>query len=214
MQDEIVIESLRNFPVDSNCYIVKKQHADKCVIVDPAQGNGSELHRYLLDKKIKPDYIILTHEHFDHISSIEYLRKEFGCKLIATRACSEKITHPKKNLSLFYDQVGFACEPADILIEKNNFYFDWSGTGICFYITPGHSEGGLCFSIGDHLFTGDTLMQHYKPIVKLPGGNKGKLIESIKMLFREFDKTTIVFPGHGEPFQLSQISILSIIDEK
>jgi glyoxylase-like metal-dependent hydrolase (beta-lactamase superfamily II) len=213
MQKRITIEQLLNFPVDSNCYIITKEGTDKCIVVDPAQGDGDALCHYLLSKNYTPEYIVLTHEHFDHISSAECLRENFGCQLIASRECSERIVHPKKNLSLFRDGVGFQCQAAEIVIDQNAYCFLWGETKIYFFLTPGHSEGGLCFSLQDNLFTGDTVMQNYKPVIKLPGGNKVKLKESIEMLFDIFDDKILVFPGHGRPFPFASINPNSLLPE-
>lgn len=181
-------------------------NSGSCIIVDPAHGEGSTLVEYLIEKNLEPSFIILTHEHFDHISSLEYLRTRFDCKVIASVKCSESIINSKKNLSLFFDQKGFNCSPADILIDKNNSVIIWQKNNLHFYLTPGHSEGGLCFSLGNKLFTGDTLLQSSKAIVKLPGGDKQKLDESINMLFELFGSDTMIFPGHGEVFSLAMLN--------
>ncbi len=200
------ITRLLNFPIDSNCFILSERNSGDCVVVDPAHNEGITLVEYLLEYKLRPSYIILTHEHFDHISSLEYLRTKYDCKVIASVRCSESITNSKRNLSIFYDQKGFNCSPADILIDHNNFEISWRKNSLNFYLTPGHSEGGICFSLGNNLFTGDTLLQSYKAIVKLPGGDKQKLEDSINMLFELFGGDTMIFPGHGEIFSLAELN--------
>ena len=209
---QVSVKTLVNFPVSSNCYILRKSGTNSCIIVDPACGPGDHIHEYLLKEKIIPQYIVLTHEHWDHISSVEYIRGQYKCKLIASRICSESICSPKKNLSVFYDQKGFACLPADIIIEDGYSSFSWDDLMIEFHATPGHSAGGICFSIGEKLFTGDTLMKEYKAFVKLPGGNKDELQRSIDLLFRKYDGDTDVFPGHGYPFKLKEANNLTIND--
>lgn len=210
VEEGLLIKRLLNSPVDSNCYIITKSGTDNCLLVDPAQGDGTLLYNHLLANGYSPQYIIVTHEHFDHISSIEHLRQNFGCPLIASAECSQRITHPKGNLSLFRDGIGFTCAPAEVIISEDGFSLPWKGELIRFYVTPGHSEGGLCFSIGPHLFTGDTVMETYKPVVKLPGGNKAKLRESIERLLRVFDGNTQVYPGHGRPFSLAAVTLSTL----
>jgi hydroxyacylglutathione hydrolase len=200
---EIYIDRLLNFPVDSNCYIISRPEGRECMLVDPARERGSSLEEYLSARKLSPEYIILTHEHFDHISSVEHLRKKYGCKVIASAACSDRIVDPKKNLSLFYDQQGFSCMAADMIIA-HGCSVQWRDIQVDFYVTPGHSQGGICFRMGNNLFTGDTLMREYKPVVKLPGGNKKELEASISLLLGSFGKDTTVFPGHGEIFILGE----------
>jgi len=203
----LVIVKLLNFPIDSNCYIIINKLSGNCIIVDPAQGDGESLDIYLVVEKLIPSYIIITHEHFDHISSVEYIRKKHKCKVVASTRCSESIMNSKKNLSVFFDQKGFNCGPADLIINRNDFEIKWQGEVLRFYLTPGHSEGGICFSMGDNLFTGDTILRSLRPIVKLPGGNKKALEKSIQTLLDLFDGQTHIFPGHGETFKLRDLEV-------
>ncbi len=206
MKNEILVERLLNFPIDSNCFIITKSGETECILVDPALGDGVQLESYLLQLKLRPRFIILTHEHYDHISSVQYLREQYGSQVIASAVCSENITDPKKNLSLFNDQKGFSCSRADIVLEDEVHKWRWFDVELLFLKTPGHSEGGICFFVEGNLFTGDTLLNEIKPVTKLPGGNKIKLENSIKMLLQRFSPSTIVFPGHGEIFELSALT--------
>jgi hydroxyacylglutathione hydrolase len=203
--DHISVTKIKNYPVDSNCYLIRKQDYHGCILIDPACEKGSSLHTFLVTNKLVLEYMILTHEHFDHISSVEYLRENYGCKVVSSAICSEYITNNKKNLSVFHDSVGFSCSPSDIIINENDYYFLWQDISIKFYLTPGHSDGGLCFTIGNNLFTGDTLLEKHKTIVKLPGGSKTKLSKSLEILTRVINTETVIYPGHGEAFKLSEI---------
>jgi hydroxyacylglutathione hydrolase len=206
MSSGVEIERLINYPVESNCYVITSNKDEKCIIVDPAQEEGKTLCEYLRIKGLKPDLILLTHEHFDHISSVETLREQFKCKVVSSAKCSENITNSKKNLSLFYDQKGFICSRSDVIIETDEDFLEWQDLRIKFYLTPGHSEGGMCFEIDGNLFTGDSLMEEYRTTVKLPGGNQRKLIESVQNLLKRFDMSTKIFPGHGKMFNLEKFA--------
>jgi hydroxyacylglutathione hydrolase len=203
---QLSINKFLNYPVNSNCYVISTNKSDQCIIVDPAQQSESSLDAYLLSQNLIPIYIILTHEHFDHILSIQDLKNKYASLVIASSACSENITDPKQNLSFFLDQKGFVCPPADIIIDETNSQFEWLGLILKFYLTPGHSNGGLCFNIGENLFTGDTIMRKYKPVFKLPGGDKLELEKSINKLKQIFNKDILVFPGHGNIFRLGELN--------
>lgn len=205
MTPSLSIKRIVNFPVTSNCFIITCEKSNECVLVDPACGTGEMLQSYIALAKIIPVYIILTHEHFDHISSVEYLRELHGCKVIASDICSSSIGNAKKNLSLFYDQVGFTCNPANIIIESEADFI-WNDFIFHFHLTPGHSEGSICFSIENYLFSGDTIMNGYKPVTKLPGGNKQKLDISVNRLLSLYRNSATVYPGHGDMFQLADLT--------
>lgn len=208
----LLVRRILNYPVESNCFVVYKEGYSRCIIVDPACKEGTYLDTWLSKNKLLPEFIILTHEHFDHIRSVELLRRKYPCKVVSSFVCSLNITNSKSNLSLFQDQVGFCCEPSDIVIHHNRYCLEWHNTTVKFYLTPGHSEGGMCFSIGNNLFTGDTLLQKHKTIVKLPGGSKLKLRKSLELLTSLLNEDMIVFPGHGEAFAASEIDS-SIINQ-
>lgn len=211
-EQQVCIQRIVNFPVDSNCYLVTHKNSPECIVVDPSLEDPSFFFHDISSKGLVLKYIILTHEHFDHIRSVEFLRESSGCKVVASKACSENITNPKGNLSLFHDQVGFACSPSDIVVDKSGYNLPWTSEVLNFYLTPGHSNGSLCFSIGNHwLFTGDTIIKDNKTIVKLPGGSTEKLIASLNMLVTLFDGGTTIYPGHGEVFEFSEINIDSLI---
>ncbi len=81
MQNGILVNRLFNFPIESNCFVITKLGETDCILVDPAQGEGSSLSDYLFLNKLNPSFVILTHEHYDHISSLEHLRmNNLDCK--------------------------------------------------------------------------------------------------------------------------------------
>ncbi len=211
MGDDIIVTRFLNNPVPSNCFVVHYKGAETCLIVDPADNNPKELINYLNNERLTPDFIILTHEHFDHISGVNLFKKTYSCNVIATSDCSCAIQNSKKNLSIFRDNVGFICAPADIELKQKHFLIPWGSKTLNFIKTPGHSQGSLCFQIDDILFAGDTLIKDHKTVVKIVGGNKQQLITSLNEIFNTFDENTLIFPGHGESFRLKDISIKSLI---
>lgn len=63
--------------------------------------------------------------------------------------------------------------------------------------TPGHSMGGVCYKIDDHVFVGDTLFNNSIGRTDLPGGDFKILISSIKQRLFTLPERTIVHCGHG-----------------
>ena len=62
--------------------------------------------------------------------------------------------------------------------------------------TPGHTRDSMCFSAGDALFTGDTLLIGGTGRTDLPTGDPEQLYDSLFGRLLKFDPATRVFPGH------------------
>lgn len=203
--NEILIEKFVNHPVSSNCYLIYKKGIPNCIVVDPGSDNPKDLLSFLNANNLKPEYIFLTHHHFDHIWGVNYLIGRFRSKVLSSKICSEKIVDHKLNLSLFYDDKGFVVPPADLLVENCNFCFDWEDTKIKFYNTKGHSESCISILVNNNLFTGDALLRDVKPVTKLPGGNKKSLATtySLFQLLLNDNPEIMIYPGHGEMFKLA-----------
>jgi glyoxylase-like metal-dependent hydrolase (beta-lactamase superfamily II) len=62
--------------------------------------------------------------------------------------------------------------------------------------TPGHTEGSICLLLPGFLLSGDTLMHDAMGRTDLPGGNRDKLLDSVRKLM-ELPGDTVVCGGHG-----------------
>ena len=173
----MLVHILKNNPVDSNCYILYLKTNSNCIIIDPGSKNSDELISFLKSKNLKPEYIFLTHEHFDHIWGINSIYLFSEPLLVTSKECSDMIRDPKKNHSLFYDKIGFAILHPVITIESLNRVLYWKEKKIEFFDTPGHTNGSISIHIDEMLFCGDLIIQNVPTITKLPGGSKIKLIK-------------------------------------
>jgi hydroxyacylglutathione hydrolase len=203
----IVVGRIINRPVDSNSFVIYKNGCSGCIVVDPGTSDCSELLTFLNHNHLKPDYLFLTHEHFDHIWGVNKLKELYSSKIVCSQVCAEKIVERKKNMSVFYDQIGFQSFPADIITESISNRFLWNNSEFEFIGSRGHTDGSVCIAIEDKLFTGDTIIKNYKTVIKFPGGSKEKLLGSLDLLFHKFNnREIIVYPGHGDSFYLNEIN--------
>lgn len=200
----LAIKQIENIPISSNCFVLyDKSVGDNCVLVDPGSENNTHIYRYLEQEKLLPEYIILTHEHFDHCWGVNDMRVKYPeLKLVCSLVCSEAIQNRKKNYSVFNQQPGFELKPADIVLEDINWSLSWGGYQIGFEPAQGHSAAGIVFFMDKYVFTGDTLIKDIKTVTKLKTASKERLIDSLSALEKEKGKNYIVCPGHGEMFEL------------
>lgn len=200
----LTIHQIINNPVPSNCFVLYDKAVGRdCIVVDPGSENNSQLYQYLEKEQLIPEFIVLTHEHFDHCWSVNELRDTFPMvKLVCSRICSDAIQSGKKNYSVFHQQPGFEIKPAEIILDDMDWQLAWNGKEIKFYPAQGHSAAGIIFFIDNYVFTGDTLIKDIKTVTKLKTASKEKLKETLFMLEAEKGKGLVVCPGHGEMFEL------------
>ena len=65
------------------------------------------------------------------------------------------------------------------------------------YHTPGHTKGGVCYLIGDKLFSGDTIFYGSVGRTDLPGGSYEQIVKSVKNLLETLDEKVEIYTGHG-----------------
>jgi glyoxylase-like metal-dependent hydrolase (beta-lactamase superfamily II) len=208
----LLIQQIPNKPIDSNSYVVYKQETNACIIIDPGTEDSVDLIDFIKIKHLRPEYIFLTHEHFDHIWGVNKLRSIYKAKIVCSKICSLKIIDKKKNMSVFYNQIGFETFPADLIIEDINYQLIWNGENIKFIDVPGHTNASVCILIENNLFTGDTIIKNTKTVTKLPDGSKEKLIESFSLLENSLKNRKIkIYSGHGPSFYYNEINNYDLI---
>ena len=205
------IEKIINTPVSSNCYVINYPNSEECIIIDPGSNCNTKLYSYLNDNSLLPYKVILTHEHFDHIWGVLDLSTRYSFELICNQNCMKAISNPKKNLSIFFNQVGFSIENEVKTVEELGFYFKWNGNNISFLNTPGHSDGSICIQVNEILFCGDILIQNEKTVTKFPGGSCHKLSETLSMIKSKFSPRTLIHSGHGEIFHFNDYFLYNAI---
>jgi len=70
--------------------------------------------------------------------------------------------------------------------------------------TPGHSPGSLCFKVGNHLFTGDTLLAGNLGRTDLPDVDLSKQLVSVLSRLLTLPENTVIYPGHGPTTTVGQ----------
>lgn len=195
----LICHRIINNPIDSNCFVVYHAGDRSCIIIDPGSENDATLIAFLEKESLIPKYILLTHEHFDHILGVNTLKEKYDPIVVCSESCAKSIKDPKKNLSVFYNQKEYKVNSVDIILHNKNETFNFNGINIRFYETPGHSEGSIVIEILNHLFVGDLLIRNSKTVTKLPGGNKSSLITSVQLVEQlSKNNSKVIHSGHGE----------------
>lgn len=189
----------------SNCFVVWDDESHHCLIIDPASEKAEREIQMIEENHLLLDYILLTHEHTDHTWGVNALVEKYDTCVVCSLKC--KTLLPKISsvyFRFYYDDPDYNYEvcKVDYTTEELGNHLSWDGKDIEFIPAPGHSTGSICIRIGNIVFSGDTLMQ-FKPYVNKKSGSKGMLEQTINELLEMLPSSTMIFPGHGEVFTLS-----------
>ena len=198
-----------NKPVPSNAYLLIDGTGKNCIVIDPGSKDQCDIIDYISDNGLSLDYIILTHEHFDHCWGVNALLDVFKTKVVATKLCAEWIKVPRNYFNkLYFDsEENYSIEEVEIIAEDIDWCLNWCGVNIKLIEAKGHTNRGMCIYIGNALFSGDTLIFNTKPFIKKKyGGSKDDLYETVCRIYAIFENDTIVFSGHGENFRLKEMT--------
>jgi len=199
--------SFVNAPVPSNTFLLIREDGH-CIVIDPGTKEQADVREYIQAHSLLLDYIILTHEHFDHCWGVNYLLDCFpSAKVVATQLCTEWVQTPMNYFNQLYynsDEM-YQIKKVDVIVDEVGWRLMWGEVPVVFINTPGHTSKGMCIEIGGCLFTGDTILYRTKPhIKKRYGGSLSELKQSIDNIYHSYSGDTKVFPGHGDPFLLKE----------
>jgi glyoxylase-like metal-dependent hydrolase (beta-lactamase superfamily II) len=168
--------------------------------------------------------IILTHGCNDHAANAAKLREEYGCDIamhekdlaLVNEVTLNKIIENLHYRSMIYRIVYLLMKkPIHSMLEKTrkDYLSFWpdrflkDGDDLSEYgmeaevlHIPGHTDGSIGILMKEGiLFCGDILANIKHPAVAPNAKNFRQLSESLKKL--SLRKLSIIYPGHGEPFQ-------------
>ena len=181
-----------------NCYIIGDENTKKGAIIDPGE-NGEGILNLVKENGLEIEYIILTHSHGDHIGALEYLRKNFNCKVVAHIDEKELLNDADKNLTAIMGMPEVAID-ADVYVKEGD-ELRLGDLNLKFYHTPGHTSGCMCVLVNDALFTGDTLFAGSIGRTDLYSGDYSIILKSLEKLGC-LDESLAVYPGHGPASQI------------
>lgn len=180
--------------IENNMYLVMDEKSHDAVLIDASQ-DIPELKKVVDELGANVKYILITHGHFDHIMGLNSLKKTLNAPAVI---CKDDLAI-SDNVNEFTRLFGVPdiVPPTYEKFVKNGDVLDVGDMQIKVIQTPGHTEGGVCYLIGENLFSGDTLFKQSVGRTDLFGGNLEKIRHSVKEVLFKLDENIKVFPGHG-----------------
>lgn len=174
--ESVQIEKMELGPFGTNGYVITCRKTGDSVVVD-APGEVEKILEEL--KGTNPKYILMTHNHMDHVGALSELKSALNVPLAAH-------ADDTRNLPV----------SPDILL-KDGDVVDFGNIQLKVLHTPGHTPGSLCFSTDKYLISGDTLFPDGPGKTSSPA-NLRQIIESITSKIFQLPDDTAVYPGHGD----------------
>jgi hydroxyacylglutathione hydrolase len=178
-------------PLQENTYLLVGEDG-RGAIVDP----GDEPERILAKVHrvgLKPEAILLTHAHFDHVGAVAPLVEALGLPVYLHPADLPLYQSAALGAARWGLYIPQPPEPTLPLAEGQTLDL---GLGLEVLFLPGHAPGHVGFYRPGHLISGDVLFRGGIGRYDLPGSDPKKLFASLQKL-TELPPDTVVYPGHG-----------------
>ncbi|MCC6178629.1 MAG: MBL fold metallo-hydrolase [Chloroflexi bacterium] len=157
-------------------YIVRDPRTKEGYVID-AGWEPDTIAREVEDTNVRA--ILITHGHGDHHDELDALKGRIG----APSGIGE------------LDQGLLHSAPDFTIYDRQELRF--GGNTLRAIHTPGHTPGSTCFTLGNLLFSGDTLFPGGVGNTKNKTGHFFTIIQSVRYRLFSLPDDTVVYPGHG-----------------
>lgn len=178
-------------PLEVNCYLLADSVTGKSCLIDPG-ADPDNIKKFLAKNNFKPEFIINTHGHGDHIAA----NGSFGIPIYIHDLDRDFLTDPDMNLSRMF--IFSVVSPKASRLLKDGDVVELGSTRLDIIHTPGHTPGSISIKAANIIFTGDALFAGSIGRTDFSYGDQNLLMNSIEKKLMVFDDDTIIYPGHGE----------------
>ncbi len=191
------IRSLVVGQLQSNCFLIFDEPKKEGIIIDPGD-DADYIIRIIKDEQMKPELIITTHGHFDHIQAATELKLAYNISFLM-HAKDKKILNRMNQTAKYFTGVEAGPPPKIDKLLKEKQKIKIGSIELEVIETPGHTPGSVClYNKKDNvLFAGDLIFA---------GGGVGRtdfsysnplqLQESLQQILK-LPKNTTIYSGHG-----------------
>lgn len=205
-------------------YVVSDPNSGVAAVVDPVlgfsivSGRTNSAHvdaivEFVQSQDLSVEWILETHAHADHLSGARRVQERLGGKI----AIGEGIRSVQQYFGAVFNlQAPFVADGH----QFDHLFADGSefqlGTLDCRVLhTPGHTEDSITYLIGDCAFVGDSLFMTDFGTARcdFPGGDAGRLYDSIQTLFSLPDNTAL-YMCHDYPPESRELCFVTTVAEQ
>lgn len=194
-------------PFQENTYVLYDPNG-ACVIIDPGCSNEQEnqkLADFIEKNDLKPEKLINTHCHVDHVLGNKFVADKYGLEL-GIHQLEEQVLNAVPEYGTMLGLNVTEQKSPDYFIEPGSIITFGNDNELEVLFVPGHSPGSVAFynkKLG-YVVSGDALFFQSIGRTDLPGGNYQTLIDSIKSQLLVLPEKTVVCSGHGPETTIGQ----------
>ena len=167
----MIVQQLKVGTMANFVYLVTDEESREALVIDSGWETGP-VAKAAAAAGARVKYLVATHEHFDHVSTLDELAGVLGAKVVA---------HETSPIRCDLRVAG----GSELLLGKS---------GVRVLHTPGHTEDSICLYDGRELFTGDTLF--VGAIGRLGPSMAVQMYRSLYEVILRLPEETEMYPGH------------------
>lgn len=194
----MIIDCVPVGEIEANCYILCDEETKIGAIIDPGEYTDGIKNAIKSSGIEKLEYILCTHGHFDHITGVSKIKKDYpDAKVCIGEKDSPYLENGRLAMATIFNAVFEPCSP-DVTFSHGDS-FSIGNTKVEIHSAPGHTPGGVLYVLADEkcIFTGDTLFRGSVGSPRFKGGNAKELLATLRGM-KEFPDDYVIFTGHGE----------------
>ena len=190
-------------------YISEDMHSNTYLIVDSESREAAIIDPSLLPSvfdvdfdDIKLKYVLMTHGHFDHMFKIDKYRRTYKAKVCIHEDDAGYLSDAQKNCSAQFMREPMETSEAEVILHDGDEIRLGKST-IYVMHTPGHTPGSVCYTVGDNMFSGDTIFYSSRGRTDFIGGSDFMMRSSLEKL-KSLDTNYTIYSGHGQTTTLDR----------
>lgn len=156
-------------------YLLASRRGGEAVIIDPVLEKVDRYLKLLEELDLRLVKAVDTHLHADHITGLGALRDHTRCITVMGEQSKADVVSMR------------VSDGEHIRIE---------GIDLGVIYTPGHTDDSYCFTLGDRVFTGDTLLIRGTGRTDFQHGDARAQYDSIFNRLLKLPDDTLVYPAH------------------
>ncbi len=188
-------------PFAENCYLIGAP--PRVAVVDPG-AESERLFEAIERQRWKPEAILLTHGHLDHIAHAAQVAERYGIGLRIHAGDLPYLRHPQ--MPEYAAMIGYRPPPEPEAFLEDGQTLEVAGLTLRVLHCPGHTPGHVVLidEASRQILVGDVIFQRGVGRTDLPGGDTETLRHSIQDRLFQLEGDYTLYPGHGPETTLAE----------